>query len=119
MVGNGSTSVSLGPAAIAIPEMRSGASGKLVLGVRPENVHLDDAAALRGAVTAVEYLGTTQIITLATAHGPIKARVESRQRVKPGEMTGLRLDPRAITLFDASTGQALISAANQRVLSHG
>jgi multiple sugar transport system ATP-binding protein len=119
MVGNGSTSVSLGAASIAIPEMRSGASGALVLGVRPENVHLDDTAALRGAVTAVEYLGTTQIVTLATAFGPVKARVTSGVRVTVGEMTGLRLDPRTITLFDGANGLALMSAANQRVLSHG
>ena len=119
MVGNGSGSVTLADTAIAIPEMISGSNGTLTFGVRPEHVQLDDAAGYRGRIIASEYLGTTQIVTLDAAHGPVKARIGSEIVVKIGDTTGMRFDPRSITMFDAANGKALISKANQRVLNHG
>ncbi|WP_417721056.1 ABC transporter ATP-binding protein [Salipiger sp.] len=118
-VGKHATSVSFGGATFDIPEQLDGARGALTLGVRPEHVHLSDAARYRGRIVAAEYLGTTQIVTLDTAHGPVKARIPSHERVQVGSTTGLDLDPRKLTLFDATTGRALVSAANQGVLSHG
>jgi len=118
MVGNGSTAVTLSGTPVAVPELISGASGALTLGVRPEHVRLDDAAPLRGRIVASEYLGTTQIVSLDSAHGPVKARTRSDVAVKVGDLTGMAFDPRSITLF-AGNGRALISAANQKVLAHG
>ena len=118
MVGNGATSVQLGDALLQVPQVLDGAGGALTFGVRPEHVRLDDAAPYRGRVLASEYLGTTQIVTLDTDHGPVKARIASDRRVSPGDQTGLIFDPRSITLF-AENGDALISVANQKVLSHG
>ena len=88
------------------------------MGVRPENVLLDDTARLRGRILATEYLGTTQIVALDTAHRQVKARICSDTGVTIGDLTGLRLDPRSITLLDPQ-GLALLSVANQRVLAHG
>jgi len=102
-----------------IPETRQGASGPLALGIRPEHVHLDPEAGYRAKVTATEYLGTTQIVTLATKHGEVKARISSTQKVAEGSTTGLRFDPRKITLFDAKTTRALRSAGNEEVLHNG
>ena len=118
MVGNGTASVTLGDTPIAIPEMISGANGKLTLGVRPEHVRLDDGAGYRGRIVASEYLGTTQIITLDTPQGAVKARVGSGVVVKVGQTTGMSFDPRSITLF-GDNGHALASGANQKVLNHG
>ena len=118
MVGDGAATVTLGDIALGIPPMISGANGRLSFGVRPEHVHLDDAAAYRGRIVAAEYLGTTQIITLDSPHGPIKARTSSQTPVRIGDTTGLRFDARSITLF-AANGHALISRANQKVLNHG
>ena len=119
MVGHGTNSVQLGDVAVDLPEQLDGAHGLLVLGVRPEHVHLDDAAGYRGLVVATEYLGTTQIVTLDTPHGPVKVRSPSSQPARPGETTGLKFDARTLTLFDAGTGRALRSAANEGVLTHG
>ena len=119
MVGNGSTSVNLSETKVDIPQMISGANGILTLGVRPEHVRLDDAAGFRGRIVASEYLGTTQIVTLDTGHGPVKARIGSEVVVKIGETTGMHFDPRSVTLFDRANGKALISKANHEVLSHG
>ncbi|WP_425052370.1 ABC transporter ATP-binding protein [Psychromarinibacter sp. S121] len=103
----------------AVPTTREGATGRIALGVRPEHVHLETDAGLRAKVVATEYLGTTQIVTLRTDHGEVKARIPSHQRVTEGETTGLRFDARKITLFDAETTRALRSAGNEGVLAHG
>jgi multiple sugar transport system ATP-binding protein len=118
MVGNGSASVQVSDTTMDIPEMISGATGTLTLGVRPEHVRLDDAAGYRGRIVASEYLGTTQIVTLDTACGSVKARIASDISVKIGDATGLRFDARSISLF-AANGHALISKANQKVLNYG
>ena len=118
MVGHGATHADLSGQPIGIPEMLDGASGALILGVRPENVHLEDAAPTKGRILAAEYLGTTQIVTIDTAHGQVKARIGSETPVRIGDQTGLRFDPRSITIFNPE-GRALKSVANQRVLSHG
>ena len=81
------------------------AEGNLALGVRPENVWFTDASALRGRVIGAEYLGTTQIVTVTTGNGRLKARLPSRKAVRVGEMVGLELRPDRLSLFDATSGQ--------------
>jgi multiple sugar transport system ATP-binding protein len=115
----GAEAVSLNGAEVEVPVLRDGASGDLVLGVRPEHVRLDGEAPYRGRVLATEYLGTTQIVTVETAHGEIKARLPASEHVREGGTTGLRFDQRAVTIFDTGTGRALLSAANEGVLAHG
>jgi multiple sugar transport system ATP-binding protein len=78
-----------------------------VLGVRPEHVRFDDASRLRGTVFGAEYLGTTQIVTVNTAHGQVKARLPSSVAVDPGETVGLALRPERLSLFDKVTGGAI------------
>jgi multiple sugar transport system ATP-binding protein len=119
MIGKGSDEVRLNDISLSVPKSIDGANGAISFGVRPEHVKLDDAAAYRGRIKATEYLGTTQIVTLETANGEIKARVASSENVKVGDQTGLTFDPRTITLFDAETGAALRSQANEGVLVHG
>ncbi|MGB8814674.1 MAG: ABC transporter ATP-binding protein [Paracoccaceae bacterium] len=119
MVGNGTDTVALSDVPVDIPAMIGGANGALVLGVRPEFVHLEDAAGYRGRILATEYLGTTQIVTLSTPNGQIKARIDSDVTVRVGAATGLRFDKRSITIFEGASGRALVSQANQRVLNHG
>jgi multiple sugar transport system ATP-binding protein len=119
MVGTGASSVSLGEAQVDIPVLREGISGALAVGVRPEHVALDDHASLRGEVIAAEYLGTTQVVTVRTAYGDVKSRIPSDVVVRTGSTTGLCLDRRTVTVFDADRGTALLSEANEGVLAHG
>ena len=86
------------------------AEGKFALGVRPENVSFADSSQLRGQVIGAEYLGTTQIVTVTTANGRLKARLPSGKTVQVGEQVGLALRPDRLSLFDAASGQALPSA---------
>jgi multiple sugar transport system ATP-binding protein len=115
----GDRGVTLGGARIATPEMHEGGAGrKLALGVRPEHVVLGDSGALRGRVEAVEYLGTTQIVTLSSPHGVLKARTPSSQILRVGETVGMTFTASTLSVFDATTGRALRTAANAGVY-HG
>lgn len=115
----GAASVNLFGHDTQVPEMREGADGKLVFGVRPEHISLSDSSDYRAKVLATEYLGTTQIITLETPNGEAKARIGSEQPVKTGEIVGLDFNANTISLFDETSGRALRSAQNEGVLSHG
>ncbi|WP_415921876.1 ABC transporter ATP-binding protein [Tateyamaria sp. SN6-1] len=118
-VAAGASSVALGEAQMGMPALRDGASGELVFGVRPEHIILNDTGAYRGKVTATEYLGTTQIVTLDTPNGDLKARIASDQPAQVGETVGMDFNPDTVTLFDRGTGHALRSALNEGVLAHG
>jgi multiple sugar transport system ATP-binding protein len=112
----GDRSVSLGDTRIATPELHDEASPRpLVLGVRPEHVALADGGTYRGQILATEYLGTTQIVTLATAHGTIKSRAPAGQPARVGETVGLDFRASTMALFDAATGRAFATAANAGV----
>jgi multiple sugar transport system ATP-binding protein len=109
----GAAAVSMGGTDHAIPAVKEAARGKLVFGVRPEHIALSDSAPYRAKIVATEYLGTTQIVTLDTPNGPIKARTPSGQTARPGEEVGLTFNPRTITLFDEATGRALRSSLHE------
>jgi multiple sugar transport system ATP-binding protein len=119
MIGIGGDSVELGGVKVHVPAAREGRAGRLTLGVRPEHVTFRDDAPYRGRVSAVEYLGTTQIVTLSTEHGDVKARISSGQAVREEELVGLDFDARTLSLFDAESGKVLISEGNEGVLAHG
>ena len=112
----GDASLKMHGSKFAIPKTREGFSGEMVFGVRPEHVRLTDDGTYRGEVVATEYLGTTQIVTLATAGGEVKARISSQQSVRVGETLGLQFDPHTVTLFDPASGRALTSELNESVL---
>ena len=111
-VAPGDRSVRVDGVDIALPEMREGSNDTdLMLGVRPEHIALSSDAPLRAEVVDAEYLGTTQIVTLATRAGArVKARIAADIEVHPGEHTGLTLRPGFLSLFDRATGRALRSA---------
>jgi multiple sugar transport system ATP-binding protein len=118
-VNAGDRTVSLGDISMRIPEIQASvAPGPRVFGVRPEHVRLTDAGAYRGKIEASEYLGTTQIITLSSPNGSLKARVPSGQAAKVGEIVGIDFNPATISIFDETTGRALRTAANAGVI-HG
>jgi multiple sugar transport system ATP-binding protein len=106
-------------ASVAIPEIgEARAPGPLVLGVRPEHIRFADAAPVRGRVFGAEYLGTTQIVTVDTEQGQVKARLPSSLSVQVGEMVGLTFRSDALSLFDAQTGAAIRTASHWSV-GHG
>jgi len=114
----GSSEVSIHHANLQVPQLREPFEGDMVFGIRPEHIALSDSGMYRGEVLAAEYLGTTQIVTLKTANGELKARIPSDQVVRVGEFVGLDFNGSTVTLFDNQSGRALRSELNEGVLAH-
>jgi len=107
----GSGEARLGDAVVQMPALHEDVAPRdLALGVRPEHIAFDDASTLRGSVYGSEYLGTTQIVTINTPFGQLKARTKSTGEVRPGENVGLRLASSRLSLFDTQSGRAVRSA---------
>lgn len=117
-VHSGASSVRMHHIDLAIPTVREPFQGDMVYGIRPEHIRLRDDGGNRGEVVAAEYLGTTQIVTVKTAGGDLKARIASDQPATPGETVGLDFNGATATLFDNQSGRALRSDLNEGVLSH-
>jgi multiple sugar transport system ATP-binding protein len=107
----GSSSVRLGAGSVAVPEIHEDLEDReLVLGIRPEDVRFGDEGAVRGEVFGAEYLGTTQIVTLTTSHGTLRARLSADIRLTRGERVGLGFRAEKLSLFDKATGRAVRTA---------
>jgi len=107
----GTSAVRILDAEIGVPQLRESRSpGEFALGVRPEHVYFDDASRLRGEVIGAEYLGTTQIVSVETGEGVIKARIAADLIVRTGETVGLALSAPRLSLFDKASGQAVATA---------
>jgi len=115
-IGSGDRTVRVNGAELDVPQQHEKAAGKLALGLRPEHVRLADDSALRGRVFGAEYLGTTQIVTVNTPHGQVKARIPASRTVGVGDNVGLALRAERLVLFDASSGRALRSALHEGAL---
>jgi multiple sugar transport system ATP-binding protein len=115
----GATSVRLHEQELGIPTLREAIKGDIVYGVRPEYIRLSDAGGYRAKILAAEYLGTTQIVTLSTYNGEVKARIASGQNASVGETVGLEFNASTVTLFDNRSGRAIRSELNEGVLPHG
>ncbi|SDR56266.1 carbohydrate ABC transporter ATP-binding protein, CUT1 family [Rhizobiales bacterium GAS191] len=104
---------------IVVPTLRESiGDSELVLGVRPEQVQFADEGALRGVVFGVEYLGTTQIVTVTTSQGMLRARVAADVHLRIGEHLGLAFRPEKLSLFDKASGRAISTALTEDVV-HG
>jgi multiple sugar transport system ATP-binding protein len=108
---SGAREIRLNDAPIRVPELREGiGESSLVLGIRPEHVRFSDHGAVRGEVYGTEYLGTTQIVTLNTPSGSLKARVPSHLKINTGEQLGLDFRSDRLSLFDGVSGRAIRTA---------
>jgi multiple sugar transport system ATP-binding protein len=112
----GARAVRVGATTITVPQIREALDERdLVLGVRPEDVQLRGpdsviGGTIGGEVFGAEYLGTTQIVTLTTPYGTVRARLPADLRVKRGEHVGLDFRPEKLSLFDGATGRAVRTA---------
>jgi multiple sugar transport system ATP-binding protein len=104
----GAQAIRFGEREIAIPAAREGLpESDLVLGVRPEHVRFADRGAVRGEVYGAEYLGTTQIVTVTTRYGALKARSPASVSFRTGESVGLDFRPDTLSIFDKASGRAI------------
>jgi len=107
----GSSTVRLGEGEVSVPQIHEDMEDReLILGVRPEDVRFGETGALRGEVFGAEYLGTTQIVTLTTLHGTLRARLPAEVSLRRGERVALGFRPEKLSLFDKATGRAVRTA---------
>src|SRR4051812_25687337 len=110
----GATEVVVEGAAVAVPEIREDfAPAEFALGVRPEHIRFDEASKLRGSIYGTEYLGTTQIVTVETAGGMVKARVPADITLRTGEPVGIAFNRARLSLFEQSSGRAVRTRAQE------
>jgi multiple sugar transport system ATP-binding protein len=122
----GADHVRIGEAVLPIPALREDTPGasSLLFGVRPEHVRLSPASKLRAEVLGTEYLGTSQIVTCATAQGTtLRAKLGVDVPAQRGDQVGLAFDAAQVSLFDKASGRALRTArtdtlATARTLRH-
>ncbi len=116
----GGKSLRVNGASIAVPEFHEDApESDIAIGIRPEHIRLDDASAFRGSVFGAEYLGTTQIVTVTTSHGPLKARLPANVTVRPGETVGLAFRGERLSVFDKASGRAIRTALHEGAAVRG
>lgn len=104
---------------IGIRTVKESIQGSLVLGVRPEHVSFNDQSGYRGRVDSTEYLGTTQIVTLTTPNGPLKARLQSDLKISEGETVGLEFREELTTVFEHNSGRAISASIRAETNRHG
>jgi multiple sugar transport system ATP-binding protein len=80
--------------------------GRLTVGLRPEGIEIA-AGGHPAEVVAVEPFGSEVIIDVLVDGEALKVRAAPDVRPEAGTSVGLRADPAAIRLFDASTGLAI------------
>jgi multiple sugar transport system ATP-binding protein len=83
---------------------------ELVLGIRPEHLHLADGTGeLSGEVLLVEELGADALLHVRLAEGgsPVVARAEGRQSPAPGQHVTFRVQPDDVFAFHPGTGERL------------
>jgi sn-glycerol 3-phosphate transport system ATP-binding protein len=89
-----------GPAVLAGP-----GDGRL-LGLRPEDVRVDEAG-VTARVLDGEYLGADTILKCVIGEEALAVRAPGRVRVGPGATVGLAWTPGAVHLFDAASGRRI------------
>lgn len=114
----GADRIEIGGASLAVPRIHEDLpESELTLGVRPEHIRFSDSSGLRGEVFGSEYLGTTQIVTVTSPFGTLKARLPANIGVRTGEQVGLAFRPEKLSLFEAGNGRAIRSALSEA--THG
>ena len=89
-----------------------------VLGLRPEDVTVDNpaaAGAVHAAVTGVEYLGGEALVTCRLDERPILARVRGADAPDIGATVGLHWQPSAAHVFEASSGKRVTAEVGSAV----
>jgi multiple sugar transport system ATP-binding protein len=78
-----------------------------LLGLRPEHMVFNDAAAWRGEVSVVEPTGADTYVVVKTAAGDVTVRTAPQVRVSPGERVGLDIQAAHVNWFDQQSGVRL------------
>jgi len=102
----------------SVNEMLSPGQSKYILGVRPEDITIDEDASVNKSLTAivdvVEIVGSDNFIYLDLAGEEFRVRVDSHIEPTAGDEVRLTFSDDSIHLFDVRTGEAIIHGVPQQ-----
>ena len=113
----GHEQVRLHGAEVPVPRCEANAE-RVLLGIRPEHVMIDDRGPLRGKVIADEYLGSHQVLVIETVLGTVRVRAGKDDGLPAGSPVGLSFRKERTLLYDAGTGR-LLPGAVHTIAAHG
>jgi sn-glycerol 3-phosphate transport system ATP-binding protein len=87
------------------PPLLAGAGAGLCLGVRPEDVRLDDQRGLPAVIVSSDYHGADTIIKARVGDTNVLVRIPGRYQAAEGEQVSLFWPEEAVHLFNASSGE--------------
>src|SRR3569832_379012 len=90
-------------------KLRAGATYDV--GLRPEDVIVGAAGDKRARVDLVEHLGAMTILHLRSPAGRLIAQSSANEEAKLGEMVSISVHPRALYVFDRTSGRVLVILA--------
>jgi multiple sugar transport system ATP-binding protein len=111
-----------GPFRLAVPDAQRLGDRDVAFGVRPANISVagpTDPVSYRASIDLVERLGDATLLFVpiaAAAADPVETagistrlcvKVDPGRRYQPGEEVALTIDPAAVLLFDAASGERL------------
>ena len=110
--------MTIGGVKVAVPQIADDvATGKRVLGVRPEHIRFEAKSPVKAKVYGTEYLGTTQIVALEMFGSIVRARAASDFNFTVGETVGVTFETARLSLFDAETGFS-VKTVTQKEAAH-
>jgi len=94
------------------PALFRGRGAGLIVGIRPEALHLTAEHGLEAQIVATEYLGADTILTCKLGDEMLSLRAGGQLAHAPGETVRIAADPVALHLFDAQSGRRLGGTAS-------
>jgi len=89
------------------PALFKGRGEGLVVGVRPEAMHLAGEHGLEAQVVASEYLGADTVLTCKLGQETLSLRASGQLPHKPGQSVRIVADRTALHIFEAASGRRL------------
>ena len=83
------------------------ADQKVVIGIRPEHLVLDENGPVKATVEVAELMGSESYLHATTGKHPFVARVGVTRDFKTGESVRLNLQTEELRFFDGETGERL------------
>jgi multiple sugar transport system ATP-binding protein len=80
---------------------------RVVLGVRPDDVHIVDDGPISGVVDVVEPLGNETSVTILVGEDILRLTLRDRRSIRPGETVRLSVSEERVHWFDARLGVRL------------
>jgi len=95
------------PALLQKLKLKSEQTDKLLLGIRPENIHISDKGSLEGKVNLVSNMGSENIIYVGTADTEVLVKANKEAEVSEGKNVKLDFERKNLFIFDKSNGERI------------